>query len=494
MQIDLQILLGLNCNFSCGHCLNNSGPGNYSSDFSQEDHEILKSEIATNIPIKTIAFSGGEPLLYLEQIESIIKSISTNFPQRQIQYSITTNGSLLKNYFERIKALNITRCVISFDIFHNEFQSIERFEETIHISRSLFEETCINLVIEDDSDIELVKNIAVKLDVKIQISRPVKSGRYDKSENKQEGLNFKKLSCPNIQADKKLKISYYPNRGFSICCGPIVFSSSKFDEYFVFSSIREVLESCVYKTLLKTSETYIKDSFATSCKSCTEIFKNKGVLTHFSKIISKNNWNNYLDFNEVEQSDLEELNKLFQPKIVYSLPRGGARQSEYFQNSKLEESMKKFRVVESNRLSTEEVREVSDFTKDVFYNAHSEHYFISDLKRFYLDQEYFFSLPINSIRHFDSKNGLVASFVIGKIDPHPKFKEPVWHVGFWGISPRVTDKNHRMWIKSSWSDAIFELNKSGRVVSLVDFFNLPAKKMAECFGLKKLGYRLDPRT
>lgn len=59
MELELSILLGLNCNFSCRHCLNDSQPGKKTLDLSEIDCDKIIDQVSHHEEIKSISFVGG---------------------------------------------------------------------------------------------------------------------------------------------------------------------------------------------------------------------------------------------------------------------------------------------------------------------------------------------------------------------------------------------------------------------------------------------------
>ena len=139
MKIKLKVLLGLNCNIACRHCLNSSRPGRRDFDVSESEVQSLVSLITTDLRIDEVAFSGGEPLLYLDSIEAILEARSQEGP---LKTSITTNGLLLKKERERLEELKIDSCLLSVDSFHEEQVPSEElpttYSEAVSLAKQLF--------------------------------------------------------------------------------------------------------------------------------------------------------------------------------------------------------------------------------------------------------------------------------------------------------------------------------------------------------------------
>ena len=101
-KITLQVTQ--NCNLRCGYC-------SYSGKYEQRTHtnnkmsfELMKKSVdflmehsVDVLEPVNIGFYGGEPLLEFENIKKIIAYIGEEYPDKQIVYSMTTNGTLLND-------------------------------------------------------------------------------------------------------------------------------------------------------------------------------------------------------------------------------------------------------------------------------------------------------------------------------------------------------------------------------------------------------------
>lgn len=102
------------CNFKCSYCYEN-----YKNN-CQLNEESLKETLdfifsyGENEKI-SLDFLGGEPLLKKELIYQSIDYIKTYYPNRLVEYHITTNGSLLDDNFVRFMRDNKFHVRLSFD-------------------------------------------------------------------------------------------------------------------------------------------------------------------------------------------------------------------------------------------------------------------------------------------------------------------------------------------------------------------------------------------
>ena len=106
------LMLGFSCNFKCRHCLQT--PTDTCSLVPTEDDiqrviSYINTLVLTRPPKQKklkIIFFGGEPLLYWNIIETVVKSLGD-----KVLYSIITNGSLLDT--NKIKVINTYNIAVS---------------------------------------------------------------------------------------------------------------------------------------------------------------------------------------------------------------------------------------------------------------------------------------------------------------------------------------------------------------------------------------------
>ena len=100
----LDIFYGNICNLTCFQCDTRSDifrKGQYDKDIENIKQSITLAK--KHFEIEVYALLGGEPLMYLEKIEEILKFIRSFDNQTPIV--IPTNGSLIEKYFEKFAQL-----------------------------------------------------------------------------------------------------------------------------------------------------------------------------------------------------------------------------------------------------------------------------------------------------------------------------------------------------------------------------------------------------
>lgn len=99
---DMTLQITRMCNFDCRYCLYAGEEGierthendNMSLEVAYKSIDFLFAHSCDSNKIN-IAFYGGEPLLNFELIQKVVEYVKTKFYSKAIQYSMTSNGSIL---------------------------------------------------------------------------------------------------------------------------------------------------------------------------------------------------------------------------------------------------------------------------------------------------------------------------------------------------------------------------------------------------------------
>ena len=86
----VNIELGHRCTLACAHCANMSSPRYHGSLDAQDIKQII--ETLNKLKPKELVFTGGEPTLYLNELNSILKNLKFDFLS-----ILTTNGHFALN-------------------------------------------------------------------------------------------------------------------------------------------------------------------------------------------------------------------------------------------------------------------------------------------------------------------------------------------------------------------------------------------------------------
>lgn len=195
---DVTLQVTQNCNFSCRYCL-------YSNCNNIERHHN-NSVMSWNIAKKTIdflydhssdaqsiniAFYGGEPLLNFGLIKRVVEYANYKFITKNIQYSMTINGSLLKEEIDSFLIENNFLLSVSLDGPQNvqdkhrrfnsngkgTFQSVmENLMRLKNIDETYFNRNVYYLpVVIEDEDYRVVQNFFSTMRINLDRVTPLKA-------------------------------------------------------------------------------------------------------------------------------------------------------------------------------------------------------------------------------------------------------------------------------------------------------------------------------
>ncbi|MFX1391597.1 MAG: radical SAM protein [Promethearchaeota archaeon] len=128
MQVKhVDFLLTFKCPAECQHCSYSAGPKRTGFIKPKESSGYLK-ELKENYPLQSVWVHGGEPFLYFESLEHIIKEANKlNIPRRGVITNSfwAKNEKIVKKKLERLKKAGLTAITFSADFFHQQFISLE---------------------------------------------------------------------------------------------------------------------------------------------------------------------------------------------------------------------------------------------------------------------------------------------------------------------------------------------------------------------------------
>jgi cyclic pyranopterin phosphate synthase len=128
----LRISITDRCNLQCRYCV----PQELIPKLSHSDiltyEEILRVvRVATRLGISKVRVTGGEPLVRKGVYEFLHELVDT---ERLTDVSLTTNGVLLRDNLEKIRAAGISRINVSLDTLNRaKYQDITGFDEFEHV-------------------------------------------------------------------------------------------------------------------------------------------------------------------------------------------------------------------------------------------------------------------------------------------------------------------------------------------------------------------------
>lgn len=203
----LTIQLTQNCNLRCSYCPYTSNDGtnrthsNKSIDISTAQKAILFfKEHSVDSEYVTIGFYGGEPILEIKTLKEIVNYSKNIFYGKKVEYTITTNGTLLDNEMLKFLEENNFSLVFSMDgpqdindinrkyagslnsVFSNVIDKINFIYKNLP---KLFKSTLINMVIDPKYGLDVYENLFEQYEAlsEIRVSTSILDDGYKTTKN-----------------------------------------------------------------------------------------------------------------------------------------------------------------------------------------------------------------------------------------------------------------------------------------------------------------------
>lgn len=276
------IMPGYLCNYSCSHCANGSGPSRKERLKGNDSLKII-SDLNQIVP-ETILFTGGEPTLHIEEVNSILNGY--NFIDKS-NVVLTTNGwfAVSKDRTEDVlnRIVKINKLQMSFDFFHtneSNFEAILFLKEYCEYYKIEFN---ISICIENPEQILAANEIVDKTGVNVIYQKVEASGRSVSYDNAYKYLVFDKSvwekSCPNQGS-----LHHGPDFGYTTCCSNLIFNNKASHGLISNDSLKNYKKSKFYSLIQNNSLREICEKFNMSilddldpkysspCRLCEKIF------------------------------------------------------------------------------------------------------------------------------------------------------------------------------------------------------------------------------
>jgi len=212
----LVITLGYKCNFRCEHCI----VGKKTEIGLTEREKELIAESVCRYGTKHVLFVGGEPTLYVEDMNDIISRFEAVKPELRM----TTNGHFAQT---REKAMAVLESIpklsgvnLSYDSLHAKFLPEKNIENLYSACKEKGLDFAVLMALRSPMDLVMLKGLRKIGGFKVWIQKllPAGSARDNGLGYKYPSFNEQVLAacCPT-----RKKVIYMCGQGFTICCsGP----------------------------------------------------------------------------------------------------------------------------------------------------------------------------------------------------------------------------------------------------------------------------------
>lgn len=278
MVSELVVALGYRCNFSCAHCCVSD-----KKEIRLSQKELLViSRTINEYKIKSLLFIGGEPTLYIADINFILSRVEI-----EPEIRITTNGHFAKSRSAALSVLSsiprLSGVNLSYDSFHAKFMSMEKVKTLYSACKEKGLDLLVLSALRSPMDLMFIKKFQEVGEIQIKLQKLLPYGNAKKNNISFQFPSFDKrvLSrfCPNRD-----KIIYLCGEGFTSCCSSLVFDHKS--KRFFGPTLKNYLNSDFYKLISKKSFGEMQRCFklndlsfspehSSPCVMCTFLFKNK---------------------------------------------------------------------------------------------------------------------------------------------------------------------------------------------------------------------------
>ncbi|MBL7669050.1 MAG: radical SAM protein [Bdellovibrionaceae bacterium] len=485
---ELFIDLGRACNFACSHCLNNSGP-HYTVDNLEPLHlNAIVDAIETNTSIKKIHFSGGEPTLYKSTILMIQAHIT-----RPVKYALTSNGSLGEKFTEWMADVILDTVSVSIDQWHSPFVTQETLKGFLSAAIDRQLEVEIECVVDSLADLDKFSWLSV-YSLAIQPRFRIACGRSRSGPN--QAISTMNLTCPSLTRNPK-KINWQKDKGFSICCGPLLFDDLQ-DDNFLFSQefskvsqtpISMILKNNTFADLLMKFG--ISKQFSSPCEACRFLFRLRSDLGNvsFFDILSGNR--RYFKINQrVMEQTWREINPDY--KLTYFVINETPQ--------RLDPGCFLFSNLESHGVKKANIRSFGingllSFVQDNFFDRWKEHRTRADYENLAKITPAYYEKDLRGCWYL--KNEKPIALLMYTIERnHSAVNRDVIHIGHWGYLPTEVSRAEAQSIKYDWINSLREASTKSNwmpVAGVIDDFNEASLSLSQTLGFEIHSFRLDKR-
>jgi len=232
--------------------------------------------------IRSLVFVGGEPTLYISEINWILSRIEC---LDRVEVRIITNGHFAKD--EKVagtllsKFLRINKVDLSYDKFHKKFLKEKNIGSLYKACKSYGLEFGVLMAIQSPMDLVLVPQLRKFGDFPIGVQKVLPTGFALRSG---VALNHPAFDAGVLRkrCETAGRISYICGEGFSLCCSSLILNGKT--NGYVHQTLEEHLDSRFYKLMSSRSFGDLlklagmrKDSLtpedSVPCNLCEHIFR-----------------------------------------------------------------------------------------------------------------------------------------------------------------------------------------------------------------------------
>ena len=317
----VSLFLSWKCNFNCRHCGFLCSPER--TEKMPYDEAIKYIDAAADSPdLKMIAYTGGEPFLYLQEMRELM-TYSFN---KGFRGGIVTNGFWADDYQKTLSIISVLQeiglqeLITSFDDYHNEYVPAQNVANLIKAAGELNVYSGVNMLVTKKSRIRRanaaeylglnIENLVKAKKMWIRESSPLCVGRAKDSYNDEDIINYgeKELlhnPCPFVVRNSVIT----PEGSLYACCGfgdaseqgpaSLMYAGNAREESLeqLFYNVSNNLMFSIiylfgpYRLLKMAAAEYaglvFKERYVSNCEVCDEIANNPELRSAIGNVLSK---------------------------------------------------------------------------------------------------------------------------------------------------------------------------------------------------------------
>jgi hypothetical protein len=233
--------------------------------------------------IKQILFIGGEPTLYIPDMQDIISRLDG----ADIEFRMTTNGHFAKSKDAASKVLSsiprLAAVNLSCDRQHEKFLPEANIQNLFSACRELGIVFRVVLALSSPLDLVLLKKLREVGRFPIMPQKMLPMGAAKKNNLGYKHPSFDKRVLSRVCPNRKVLV-YMCGQGFTVCCSSLAFNSKS--GRVVHPTLVQHLSSDFYKLITKhtlgrvaeklgVSDMKMLPEYSSPCVLCEQLFANK---------------------------------------------------------------------------------------------------------------------------------------------------------------------------------------------------------------------------
>ena len=466
----------------------------------QDEVQSVAEFINHDQSVIAVNFSGGEPTLQVDLISEFQRLLN-----RPVHFTVTSNGWLGKRVASFLERVKVNEFTLSFDKWHSPFVNVQTLVDFVAVAIKNHIPVELNVVFESVEELAIAEKL-VEAGGRLNATHLIPCGRaVDLETSKLITAGATHDTCPSIDLSVRKrqakKITYFPGRGFSICCGPLAFDRLQKSEA-LFASSPQGAESTSIATRFEKGSFKVQASaiglkldginFGTRCDACKFIYGNR-LERHLPSLLEMATQSNEVTYyqSSFKLTQIEEaaLRSTFHVKYFHVLDADGLEKAAENSNS-ITHEIKSILITDIKHGG---VQTFTDFTERTFFDRNSSDYSTKDRQVFLdLAKGYFDLQLFGRLYH---KNGRVIGLISTHLaKSHPATGSDLLHIGYWGYDKASLTVSEARWIKRDWIQGLYQWSHENGGVTIdasVDYFNSSAFELTKKLGFKLHSLRLD---